>query len=201
MIQFNDSTTKQLSLVLFFLLGLQLYAQDSKFAIEANYPLPIDDNFLGRSFNGIVDLGVNYRCIAAPLINIGIALNGGLYRNTKDERVQPFDVTILFIQPRIFSEFNIASTPNFHPSVGLGYSILSIEATNINPFVVGNTGSNLSENQNGFHFNLGAAYDINDKVFAQIQYQFTKINIDNPVPDIAFNANINILKLGLGYRF
>lgn len=184
----------------FFMCGL-LSAQDTAFSIEANYPTPIDSNFFGENFNGVADLGVKYRVVHYPLVNLGLSLNGGLYRNPKEERMSAFDITILFIQPSIFSEFNIESAPKFHPSLSIGYSILSIEATNINPFVVGNTGSNLSENQNGFHFNLGVAYNISEKLFAQLQYQFTKLRRDASAPDIAFNTTINILKLGLGYRF
>ena len=193
---------KHLSFILLLLAGLQLSAQNPKFALEASYPVPFDDNFLGRNFNGILDLGMNYRFVSKPLVDVGIALNGSIYRSPdSNDATQPFDVTIILIQPMVFGELNIVSTPKFHPSIGIGYSFLNSEATNINPFVPGNVGNNRSENENGFSFNLGVAYDISSKLFAHAQYDFTKLNINGDVPDVTFNSNINIFKLGLGFRF
>ncbi len=84
----------------------------------------------------------------------------------------------------LFGELNLKSIIKFHPSVDIGYTIMlfDISGTNI---------SDSSNTQHGFNLNFGIAYDIFKNIFAQVQ--------DN-VPDIKFNTNINILKIGLGYR-
>ena len=59
--------------------------------------------------------------------------------------------------------------------------------------------SDESENLSGFEFNLGTAYYINNKIFIQVQYDFTKLNVDD-VPNIKFNTNVNLLKIGIGFK-
>lgn len=191
---------QKLLLTFMVIFGIKSFSQDSNFSIELNYPIPIDDNLIGRNYNGIIDAGLKYRFVNLDFIDIGASFNAGMYKNTKDDRVQPFDVTTFIFIPRIYGEFNIKSLPKFHPSVGLGYSILNFRA-DVDRF---NNQNNLavssSENENGINLNLGIAYDITNKLFVQIQYDFIKIGVDNEVPDIKFNTNINILKIGLGYR-
>ena len=191
---------QKLLLALLLIFSIKSFSQYSKFSLELNYPIPIDDNLIGRNYNGIIDAGLKYRFVNLDFMNIGVSLNAGMYKNTKDDRVQPFDVTTYIFSPRIYSEFNIKSLPKFHPSVGLGYSILNSQA-DVDRF---NNQNNLSvsssESENGINLNFGIAYDITRKLFAQVQYDFIKIGVDNEVPDIKYNTNINILKIGLGYR-
>lgn len=187
-----------LTLLLFF--SIKSFSQDSKFSIALNYPIPIDDNLIGQNYNGIIDAGLKFRFVNLEFINIGASFNAGMYKNTKENRVQPFDITTYIFSPRIYAEFNIKSLTKLHPSVGLGYSILNFRA-DVDGF---NNQDGLSvsssESENGINLNLGIAYDITNKWFAQIQYDFIKIGVDNEVPDITYNTNINILKIGLGYR-
>ena len=192
---------KQKFLLTFLLIfSIKSFSQDSKFSIELNFPIPIDENFIGKNYNGIIDVGLKYRFADLNFINIGASLNAGMYKNSKEERVQPFDVTTYIFSPRIYAEFNIKSITKLHPSLGIGYSIINARA-DVDRF---NNQNNLSvssnENENGINLNLGLAYDITNKLFAQVQYDFIKIGVDNEVPDIKYNTNINILKIGLGYR-
>ena len=60
--------------------------------------------------------------------------------------------------------------------------------------------SSSSQTESGINLILGVAYDITKKLFTQVQYDFIKIGVDNEVPDTKYNRNINILKIGLGYR-
>lgn len=179
-------------------LSFNFYSQNSKISLEASYPIAIDDNFIGRNFKGILDLGLKYRFTENNPINFGISINAGLLKNSKGDRVQPFDVNMIIIQPRVFTEFVIISTPKLHPSVGFGYSFINAQARNFDSF---NTQINTSENENGFHLNLGLALDVSEKLFTQLQYDFIKINLDKGVPKNKYNSNANILKIGLGYRF
>jgi opacity protein-like surface antigen len=192
---------KQKLLLTFLLIfTIKSFSQDSKFSIELNYPVPIDDNLIGRNYNGIIDAGLKYRLVNLDFINIGASFNAGMYKNTKDDRVQPFDVTTYIFSPRIYGEFNIKSLSKLHPSIGLGYSILNFRA-DVDRF---NNQNNLSvtssESENGINLNLGVAYDITNELFVQVQYDFIKIGVENEVPDIKYNTNINIMKIGLGYR-
>ncbi|WP_142785266.1 hypothetical protein [Changchengzhania lutea] len=86
----------------------------------------------------------------------------------------------------------------FHSSLGLGYTFMTFKASGIdssNPDT-----SSSSQAESGINLNLAMVYGISDKLFAQVQYDFIKIGVDNKVPDITYNTNINILKIGLGYR-
>ena len=191
---------QDLFLAFLLIFTIKLFSQDSKFSIELNYPIPIDDNLIGRNYNGIIDAGLKYRFVDLDFMKIGASFNAGMYKNTKDDRVQPFDVTTYIFSPRIYGEFNIKSLPKLYPSVGVGYSILTFRAdadsfNNQNDLSVSS-----SENENGINLNFGIAYDITNEIFAQIHYDFIKIGVDNEVPDIKYNTNINILKIGIGYR-
>lgn len=176
------------------------YSQDSKINIELSYPIPIDKNFVGKNFNGIVDLGLKFRFLEFNIVNIGGSLNTGYLKNSKSDRVQPFDVNLFTIQPRVFAELNLPSIPKFHPSIGLGYSIFMFKPVNNRTAFESNI-STESINESGLNINTTLAYDITDEILVIVQYDFVKIGVDNDVPDITYNTNINILKIGLGYRF
>lgn len=191
---------RKIILLVLCLISFESYAQNSKFNIELSYPLPIDDNFLGSNYNGITDLGLRFRFLELDAISIGGSLNIGYFKNSKSDRVQPFDVNLFTIQPRVFAELNLSTIPKFHPSVGLGYSILNYRIANNQPVLNQNV-SNENMNESGFNINAGVAYDISDKIIIIVQYDFVKITLDDNVPDITENTNINIFKIGLGYRF
>ena len=191
---------QKLLLTFLLIFTIKAFSQDSKFSIELNYPIPIDDNLIGRNYNGIVDAGIKYRFVNLDYMNVGVSFNAGMYKNSKNDRVQPFDVTSYIFSPRIYSEFKIKSISKLRPYVGLGYSILKFKA-DVDRF---NSQNNLSisssESENGINLNFGIAYDLTNQLFAQIQYDFIKIGVNSEIPDIKYNTNINILKIGLGYR-
>ncbi len=193
---------QKLLLVFLLFVTIKTFSQDSKFSLEANFPIPIGDNFLGENYNGIVDIGAKYRFIQNDLLNLGASVNFGYVQNTKSGATnlnQLFDVKIFPIQPRIFAEFNIPNLESLHPQIGLGYSILinNAKADTINTL---NLPADINDNESGFNFNLGLSYDLSDTFFLQAQYDFIKIGVKNGVPDISYNTNINIIKLGVGFR-
>lgn len=193
---------QKLLLAFLLIVTIKTFSQDSKFSLEANFPIPIGDNFLGENYSGIVDVGAKYRFLQNDLLNLGASINFGYVQNTKSGATdlnQLFDVKILPIQPRIFAEFNIPNLESLHPQVGLGYSILiyNAKADGIN---TSNLPADIDDNESGFNFNLGLAYDLSDQFFLQVQYDFIKIGVENGVPDISYNTNINIVKLGVGFR-
>jgi opacity protein-like surface antigen len=186
-------------LTLLLIFSIKSFSQDSKFSLELNYPIPIDNNFVGENYNGIIDIGADYRSANLNPVNIGISLNGGVLVNNSNQNngFQNFKVTSYVIQPRIFGELDLESMDKFHPTVGLGYTIMVFNASGTNN---GFDVSDASDTQSGFNFNFGLAYDITEKLFVQAQYDFIKLGVDSDVPDIKFNTNVNILKIGLGYR-
>lgn len=195
-------TMKQkLLLTVLLIFSIKSFSQSSKFSLELNYPIPIEKNFVGENYNGIIDFGLKYRFLNLDFLNIGASLNVGVLKKSKDDRIQFIDVTAFTIQPRIFAELDSESLTKFHPSVGLGYTLMSFNVSGIdalNPDDPSLSSSNQTER--GINLSLGVAYDITNKLFAQVQYDFIKIGVDNEVPDIKYNTNVTILKIGLGYR-
>lgn len=117
---------KLISILLLFFI-IKSFSQDSKFSIEANFPIPIGENFLGENYNGIVDIGPKYRFLQNGVLNLGASVNFSYVQNTKSGATdlnQLFRIKIFPIQPRIFAELNIPNLESLHPQIGLGYSIL-----------------------------------------------------------------------------
>jgi hypothetical protein len=189
---------QKLLLIVLFIFTIKSFSQDSKFSIEANYPFAIDNNFLGEDSYGLVDLGLKYRFAEFNPIQIGVSINGGVLIDNSNQNNSPQDflVTTYSIQPKIFTELNLESMEKLHPFLGLGYTFMNFQLSGSNN---GMDVSGESDNLSGFGLNLGVAYDISNNVFVQVQYDFTKLNVDD-VPDIKYNTNVNLLKIGIGLK-
>jgi len=174
------------------------FSQTSKYSIEANYPIPIGNNFLGEDAYGIIDVGLKYRFVALNPVKIGISINGGVLVDNSNQNKSPQDylITTYIIQPKMFAELDIASIEKLHSFLGIGYTFVNVQLSGSNN---GMDVSGESDSLNGFSLNFGIIYDLTYKVFIQAQYDFTKLNIDD-VPDIEFNTNVNLLKVGIGFR-
>jgi hypothetical protein len=189
---------QKLLLIVLFIFTIKSFSQDSKFSIEANYPFAIDNNFLGEDSYGLVDLGLKYRFAEFNPIQIGVSINGGVLIDNSNQNNSPQDflVTTYSIQPKIFTELNLESMEKLHPFLGLGYTFMNFQLSGSNN---GMDVSGESDSLSGFGLNIGAAYDISNKVFVQVLYDFTKLNVDD-VPDIKYNTNVNLLKIGIGLK-
>lgn len=186
---------------MFFFFTLCSLSQERKWSLEASYPVPVDDNFIGKNYNGVLDLGAKFRFTEIGVLNIGAGFNAGILKGENQmqnwEGVDfKFNVMVYYIQPKVFAEFNIAKAPEFRPFVYAGYSFMIFNANPGSGYDV----SSETQTQNGFNIGTGFSYDINDTFFAQIQYDFTKINIEKGLPDIKYNTNINFVKIGVGIR-
>ena len=190
---------QKLLLVLLLILSIKSFSQDSKFSIEMHYPIPIDQNFIGKNYNGIIDIGAKYRFAELTNINIGASINGGILVNNTNynNENQDFKVKSYLIQPKIFAELKIESISKLHPFVGFGYTfmVFDVSGTN-NGFDV----SGSSKTESGINANFGFAYDITNKIFIDLQYDFVKLQVDKETPNTTFNTNVNLLKVGLGFR-
>lgn len=179
--------------------GVSLFSQNKKFSLEANYPVTIDNNFIGDRSFGVIDLGVKYRAVHLEIVKLGVGINGGvLVDNTNQANFSSdFQRTIYTIQPKVFGEFNLPNVTKLHPFVNLGYSFVRIDLSGSNN---GQNVSDLSDTVSGINMGLGVSYDVLSRVFLQIQYDFSKLN-SGDAPDTAYNTNFNLLKIGVGLRF
>ncbi|UOB18372.1 outer membrane beta-barrel protein [Abyssalbus ytuae] len=184
-------------LLVFLLTTLLTYSQEKKFSIDANYPIPVGDNFLGDNFKGAIDLGLKYRFFETTNFFLGASMNAGILTKGSED-VNPANpvigpdtsVTAYVFQPRLFLELNQESMSKLHPSLGLGYSFLHFKA---NAF-------DFTDDVNGVNVHISLAYDISEKVYIQAQYDFIKAKATGDVKDVKYNTHINILKFGLGVR-
>lgn len=188
-------------ILILLLCGMGSFSQNKKISLEVSYPLTIDNNFIGGRSEGVVDFGFKYRIKDFKIVNLGIGINGGLLVDDIDKSNYPqdFERTIYAIQPKIFSELNLSQLTKLHLFVNIGYSFMKMKLTNTN-----NSGpvdfSKLSDTLRGINAGLGVSYDILPRVFLQVQYDFSKLNSGNS-PDIDYNTNVNLLKMGAGIRF
>jgi opacity protein-like surface antigen len=190
-------------LLLFLLFSSFAFSQTSKFSIEAGYPLPIDNNFLGDHFKGIADVGLKYRIKNLQVINIGLSLNGSMFTYSDSGYFPAFDenlsfkTTLYMIQPRFYTELNLKKVIKIHPFIGLGYSFLLADRKFDSQSQIPND----SINQSGININIGISYDVFSKVYLFTSYDYiTLSNIDSGVPKTTYNTKVNLLKIGVGIR-
>lgn len=186
-------------LFLLLIISLSSFSQNSKLSLELNYPLPIDNNFIGKNYTGIIDLGAKYKIISKDLVNLGIALNTSLliFANKNNNSNPNYTVYAYPIQPKIFCEFNIKSIEKLHPYTSLGYSFIVYKATGTN---FENDNFSLNRTESGININFGLAFDITNIFFVNGQYDFIKLKKDDTIPNSTYNKNINIIKFGIGLR-
>ncbi|MVO08375.1 outer membrane beta-barrel protein [Flavobacterium sp. TP390] len=190
---------KKTLLFVFLNLNLFLFSQESKLSIELNYPIPVDNNFIGKNYNGIVDIGAKYKIIDKNILDFGVAFNTGLlvFNNSKDSFTQNFKVYAYPIQPKIYCEFNIKNVEKLHPYTSLGYSFIVFKATGTNN---GYDISNFNDTQSGLNLNLGLSYDITNRFFVNGQFDFIKLQKENGIPNSTYNTSVNLIKFGIGLR-
>jgi hypothetical protein len=192
---------QKLLFVFFFLLSIQVFAQEQKWSVEANYSVVPQDGFGGDA--DIFELGLKYRVADFGFANLGVSLNGGFSRE-KFERPDFQIVTkFYYLQPRVFTEFRIPGIERLRPHLALGYSIVSSDSSVIGNFEVFPT----SSTNGGFNMNLGLSYDVSKRFFIQAQYDFINLQVrdefvlQGETVKTDFNQKLNNIKIGLGFRF
>lgn len=194
---------QKLLYTLLLITSIHTFSQETKFTIEANYPFTMGENFIGNNYEGIADVGFKYSFTDAKLVNLGLSVNGSLLNynfKVQDDFAEPFNykVNAYFIQPRIFAEFTIVSIEKFHPSAGLGYSFILFNVVGPDPLDFSN--ETAKDSQSGINLNVAVAYDLTEKIFIQLQYDFIKLGTANDIPNTAYNTNVDLVKIGLGFR-
>ena len=184
-----------LTVILF--LSLKSIAQDSNFSMELNYPMTLDSYFIGENYNGIIDLGLDYVFESSNTVNFGLSFNASILQNNANKNLgNSFKVTSYVLQPRVVAVGNSALLGGFSPSAGLGYSFFVFDITGSSNGFTDAAG----DTQSGLNLNLGLAYDLSERFFAQMQYDFMRTSVADGVPNIKYNTNVNLLKIGIGYR-
>lgn len=177
-------------------------AQTSKFSVEAAYPLPVDQNFLGDHFKGFGDLGLKYRIKNLQVINIGVSLNGSMFTYTEDNNPGGeieslnFKTTLYMVQPRAYAELNLKKIIKIHPFAGIGYTVLMAKQDFVDSGI-----PDESTTQSGMNLNFGLSYDIFPKVYLFTSYDYIMLtDLDSGIPSTTYNTKASIVKLGLGVR-
>ncbi len=193
----------KLLLITVLLFSINSIAQDLnyKWSVEANYTVVPEEGF-GGDYN-IIEVGLKYRFVDLGFLQLGFGVNGGFANKNFDEASIDGRNNRYYIQPRLFSEFKIPGIERLRTGIGLGYSILNEDTSviSIGEDVSGNT------TNGGFNFNLGVTYDITDRFFVQVQYDFINLNVRDEFifqgevikPD--FQEKLNNIKIGVGFRF
>ena len=183
-----------LTLMSLLLLTATSFAQEQKIDVSLNYPVLVGDNFVGALYTSVIDLGGGYRFEESDLLTFGVSFNGSMLFNSANPDVT---VNTYLLQPRLFAELKLEDAESVHPSVGVGYAVMIFDVAGAsNGFDVSGSGS-----QGGIDLNLRVGVDLTKRLFAQLQYDFIKLNSPEGIPATTFNTNINIVKPGIGYRF
>lgn len=163
------------------------YAQDQRWSVEANYSLIPASGFFGS--DNILEVGMKYRMLDFKFMKVGLSVNGGYFVGDESVSFADDKSNSFVIQPRVFSEFNLPFSNKLKPSLGLGYSVVSVSSpSDITPW--------------GFNFNLGLSYDISNKWFVQAQYDFINLSEGRRVlENQRFIEKINNIRVGIGFRF
>ncbi|MEN8897533.1 MAG: outer membrane beta-barrel protein [Nonlabens sp.] len=190
---------KNLFLIVLIMNCFLSYGQKSNFSLEANFPYTFGDNFVDEGYNGAIDLGLKYRFASYDALDLGASLNvGAFYRDdSRFDGGPDVNGSAFLFQPRVYASFKIEGYERWYPMVGLGYSLFAFNINDENF-----AGANFQENtsDDGINLNLAVAYDIAQRWFLQLQYDYVRLSARD-VRKTPYNQNVNILKLGIGYRF
>ncbi len=175
------------------------FAQGEKWSVEVHFPITLDNNFVGSNFNGVLGIGSSYRFVQTGSINVGAGLYLGLLTDPRNREFgADFSANAFYIQPNGIVELQLDQLGDFRPSLGVGLSVFTFSSQqSISDFEL----NNVPETQVGFNISTGLAYFISTRFFIQAIYDFTALAPDDDVPDNDFNSNVNLLNVGVGYRF
>ncbi len=169
-------------------------AQKGKFSAALSYPLPISDTYFKENYTGNIDIGAQYRFANSEFLNFGVSANASFYAFENENFTTQPDINARFVQPRLFGELHVG---RLRVQVGGGYSFATFSTENaLEP---GRT-EKVKDNTNGLNANVAISVDIIKGLFVVAQYDYIKISAFGSLEDIDFNRQVNLFKVGLGYR-
>ncbi|KQC29383.1 hypothetical protein AAY42_05300 [Flagellimonas eckloniae] len=169
-------------------------AQKGKFSAALSYPLPFGDTYFKENYTGNIDVGAQYRFANSEFLNFGVSANASFYAFENENFTTQPDINARFVQPRLFGELHVG---RLRVQVGGGYSFATFSTENaLEP---GRT-EKVKDNTNGPNINAAVSIDIVKGLFVVAQYDYIKISAFGSLEDIDFNRQVNLFKVGLGYR-
>lgn|GEM_PF-505785 len=194
----RDVVIKNFFIAFVFCVSLLSTGQNRKWSVEGNFPYTFGDNFVDEGYNGVADLGLKYRIREYRRFDLGASLNMGAFTSAASlDGSNGINGNAILFQPRAFASYIIDSVPGLHPMVGLGYSLFMF---NVNDENFNNANFQQNRSDDGLNLNVAIAYDLTDALFVQVQYDYIRLSARNSI-DSSYNKNVNIIKLGFGYRF
>lgn len=164
---------------LFLIYCISGFSQNSKLHADVNYPFPIGDNFIGKNYHGVIDLGISYMPIKVSKIRFGISTNVGF--------LSDIPVHTSMIKPRLNAEIVFRKLT---PYVGIGYSFFKYKISS--PYSIAD------KTTDGLNLNCGVRYNLISRLYLKLDYDFIKFRVED-LPDISYNKNIMILNFGVGF--
>ncbi len=176
------------------MISISAIAQKGKFSGTVSYPIPLGDNYVKENYTGTLDIGAQYRFAASEFLNFGVSTNVGFYEFENENFTTQPDINARFIQPRLFGELHVGRV---RVQVGGGYSFATFSTENaLEP---GRT-EKVRDNTNGPNANVAVSLDIVKGLFVMAQYDYIRISAFGSLADTDFNEQVNLVKVGLGYR-
>lgn len=185
----------------FLFLGWIGYAQNYRWSVTLSYPITIDKNFIGENYKGFLDLGINYKFLNYEYVSIAADFHMGALSNNDNfdlAQLDGYKAIAYNIEPKISVIGTLPNIEVLHPFLGVGYSFYAFDISGVNQGLgIVEDGETL----HGFSINGGFKIDLTQRVFALLEYDFTRLERRNLVPDTRYNRNINFIKLGAGFRW
>ena len=170
--------TKKFFLGIFLFVAFQTFAQqEDKWSLEANYSIVPSNGFFGN--DNVIDVGIKHRFVENKLLTAGLSLNTTYFVGNENFVIPDSNDNFFIFQPRVFSEFKLPFSKRLRPTLGLGYSFFAGTSVPVN----------------GFNFNTGLIYDISDKLYVQLHYDFISLQ------SISSSEGYNNFRLGVGFKF
>ena len=180
--------------ILLFGATFSMVSQEPLLSGTLGYPVLIGENY-GNKFDGVLDLGFQMRIVNPEPLHLGLSANAGYLTNSVKVDQQTVHEFALFFQPRLFAELNMPILHGFRPFMGLGYAFVRSQELGMAP------PTTATFTYNGFNYNVGLSFDVNDNWFLIVQYDTIKFKNGNaPTEDIS-DEKMMLLKFGLGRRF
>jgi Outer membrane protein W len=182
--------------VLFILLTFyctSAFSQTQHFTVGLNYPILLGNNFITKSYIGIVDAEMKYYPYKIKNLKLGISTDVGLLTTTNtyisrfiDYNPDVAPVNALFIKPGLTAEMEFGKLV---PYAGAGYSFFNYIS------------QNWSGSDDGLNMNLGLKYNLFQRFFLNVDLDYTRFRLKGESIDIPYNKNSYLLKAGIGYCF
>ncbi len=198
---------KLVALILLFCANHKMTAQSvpKQIEVELRYPKPIGDHFLAKGFGSgytpVIDLGLGYSIARLRKQKVGFGLKANLaYLILPETKVQAFIFSPKIVIDGRFGWKN--SKLKVIPEIGLGYSLLTFNKSNI-----GGRGDGLHPGDEiemeGPMFRSGFKFlwkkDRKIHLFYSLYYEFIKItNSGFDMLDVPYNTSLHMFYPGVG---